>query len=748
MTVDELKNAKYQHEQLCKRDKKNIEAWIALARINMALGLLDEARSNCNKVIKLRPGQPDALHLLGKVYQSLGEFAKAEKYYNKVIALKPKDVGTYNSMAMLMHSNSQFDQAKKYYKQSLNIDSGQHTILFNLAAILQEQGNSLEAIEYYQKAIEIKPDYAKALANLGYLFRVNGNLEKADELYSKALEHAPSIAEIHFNHGLTLYELNRYTEAETCFNKSVELNAKYTDAYIALADLKLSSGEIDEALKICESANEIIQNNHDLLSHTGYIYSKSDDTNKAIKFLERANKTDPLNTRTLYRLSNLYFSNDKIDLALNYAGDALKSDPANSDVNHLLGKIHKRQGNYDTALKYYQNALVNDLQNESIIADTADIQEIRGEYDKALDLIRPFVIKQGVSHSILTVYSALSHHFNTQSDAIKLLEKYVQNHDVQMSIDIHRELGKHYDKNGQYDKAIAHYHLFNDGLRSTSNEWIKNYSSDNMITKCETLIQNHQNDFWSNISSSLNQSERPVFVIGMPRSGTSLTEQILSSHPDVYGAGELTTIPDIVNDLSENAGNKQNFPAFLNNISRESLESSSIRYLDVLDKYNKTASRVIDKMPTNFWYVGLISTLFPKAKIIHIKRHPLDACLSIYFQWFGASMPFTTNLSDIGKYYKVYSMMMDYWKRIFDVQIFEVKYDDLVVDPDTNIRNMIKFCGLEWDQRCLEFYKNERDVNTPSYDQVRQPLYTKSSGRWKNYNEYIGDLRRILDISD
>lgn len=748
MTVDELKKAKYQYELLCKSDKKNSEAWLNLARINQALGLFDEARLNCNKVIKQRPNHAQALHLLGCIFQSSGDLVKSEKYFKKLITFKPRDTIAYNSLAMLFHSSGEFIDAENYYKQSLDIDSNQHAILFNLGSVLQEQGKSSFAIEFYQKALVIKPDYAKALANLAYLFRINGDLVKAGEFYNKALIYAPDIADIHFNLGLTLYELNDYAIAENHFNKAIELNAEYTDAYIALAGLKLSVVGVGEALAICKSAENRIQNNHDLLSYMGYLYSESGEIAKAIDCLEKANKLEPFDIRTLHLLGNIYLGNDEMPTALKYANNAFEADPANADVNHLLGKIHKRTGDYDAALKYYQTALAADLKNETILADTADIYEIRGEYAKALDLIKPFVAELDVSPNLLTVYSALSRHFNTQSDAIDLMERYVNNHDLQESIDVHKELGKHFDKSGQYDSAIKHYHLFNDGLRLASKEWVKRYSSDNEIIEVEHWIKKYQKDFWRAVPASGNQSERPVFVIGMPRSGTSLTEQILSTHPDVCGAGELTIIPDIVRKLSEDSENKQRFPEFLNKISEDALEGSAIRYLDGLDKYTKTASRVIDKMPTNFWYLGLISVLFPKSKIIHIKRHPLDTCLSIYFQKFGASMPFTTNLTDIGKHYIAYSMLMDYWGSVLEVPILEVRYDDLVVEPEKNIKKMIEFCDLEWDQRCLEFYKNERDVNTPSYDQVRQPLYTKSSGRWKNYDDHIYDLKSVLNIFD
>jgi len=743
MNVEELNKAKIQYTQYCKRDKKNPDAWMSLARINKELGFLEEAKLNCIKVLKLRPRHFNAIELLGGVYQALGDNAKAEKNFNKLIEFKPKEARSYNAMAMFMHSNGQLNFAEKFYQQSLALDSKQHFIFFNMASVKQELGDLGAAIDYYQQAINLKPDYAKAFSNLAYIYRLNGELEKSYGFYQKALGFISDIPDIHYNLGLVQRELNLTVDAKLSLNKAIELNPGYADAYIALAEMNFSAGDISAALSVCYSALRMLPNDHDVLSYTGYLNSESGDANSAIINLKKAVKSGPANIRSLHLLSSVFFTNDKPDKALKYARDALKLSPNDSDVNHLLGNIYKRSGDYDKALTCFQTAHEADHSNYSIVADIADIFEIRGEYDEALAFIKPFILKSDVTQNILTVYSSLSAHYKNENHAIELMLNYVDNNELENSIDVHKELGKKYDKASHYDLAFKHYHEFNEGMRLDNKEWVSKYSVDNDLNEVDECVVNYKKDFWNSINSSGNQTERPVFVIGMPRSGTSLTEQILSTHPDVFGAGELTDIPKIVEDLMKH---KQRHPEFLRNMTETRLSEAADKYLLALNEHSETAQRVIDKMPTNFWYVGLISSLFPKAKIIHIQRHPMDTCLSIYFQKFGASMPFTTKLVDIGKHYNAYSKLMGYWKNVLDIPMLDISYDDLVVEPEENIRTMVSFCGLEWDARCLEFYKNKRDVNTPSYDQVRQPLYTKSSGRWRNYSVHLEELKKVLSL--
>ena len=243
---------------------------------------------------------------------------------------------------------------------------------------------------------------------------------------------------------------------------------------------------------------------------------------------------------------------------------------------------------------------------------------------------------------------------------------------------------------------------------------------------------------------SANRSKLPVFIVGMPRSGTSLVEQILASHPQVCGAGELEDAHGMTVTLATMLGGKIAYPACLTSAKRRHLDELAQRYLAKLSKFSRTAMRVTDKMPHNFMALGLIELLFPGAHIIHCKRDPVDTCLSIYGLEFNTNHPYADNLEHLGAYYLEYLRLMEHWKTVLSVPILEVQYEELVADQEGVSRQMVEFCGLPWDVRCLNFHQAERVVTTHSYDQVRRPIYKQSVARWKNYESHLAPLIAAL----
>jgi hypothetical protein len=238
-----------------------------------------------------------------------------------------------------------------------------------------------------------------------------------------------------------------------------------------------------------------------------------------------------------------------------------------------------------------------------------------------------------------------------------------------------------------------------------------------------------------------------VFIVGMPRSGTTLVEQILASHPAVFGAGELDDIRQISAALPSLLGSANPYPECLAQAGQSSLTKIADRYLVHLRGLSSDARRITDKMPTNFLHLGLIELLFPQARVIHVIRHPLDTCVSCYFEEFTTTNSYAYDLEQMGIYYKQYERIMRHWKDVLKIRMLDVRYEELVDNQENICRQMIEFCDLEWDDRVLRFYETKRDVATPSFDQVRQPLYRKSIGRWKNYERHLGPLMRVLGTS-
>ena len=253
-------------------------------------------------------------------------------------------------------------------------------------------------------------------------------------------------------------------------------------------------------------------------------------------------------------------------------------------------------------------------------------------------------------------------------------------------------------------------------------------------------------NFFINAPKSTNLTERPVFIVGMPRSGSTLTEQILCSHPDVYGAGEIITFPRIIRDLPNYLGARSVYPESLSRLTVEILDNLSECYLKEINLLNNEKQRVTDKTLANYLYLGLISLMFPNARIIHCKRDPRDTCLSIFFQNFDESHNYATRLENLGSYYNQYDRLMKHWKSLVKVPIYEVQYEELIDNQEKISRELVDFIGLEWNEKVLKFYDTKRVVVTASYDQVRQKIYKKSAKRWKNYEKHIEPLVKTLGI--
>ncbi len=236
----------------------------------------------------------------------------------------------------------------------------------------------------------------------------------------------------------------------------------------------------------------------------------------------------------------------------------------------------------------------------------------------------------------------------------------------------------------------------------------------------------------------------------MPRSGTSLTEQILATHPEVFGAGELAKMGEIATSLPGWLEKNIPFPEIVLELNEDVLNKAAQEYLDFIDSLSGGVFlHVTDKMPQNFVYMGLMALVFPEVKIIHCKRNPYDTCLSNYFQHFAAAgLSFAYNLEDLGHYYRLYLDIMQHWREVLPVKFYESQYEDLVNNPKEKVRELLEFCGLSWYEGCLEFHKTKRDVKTASYDQVRKPLYKKSVARWKRYEKYLEPLRKVLEADD
>jgi len=470
----------------------------------------------------------------------------------------------------------------------------------------------------------------------------------------------------------------------------------------------------------------------------GLLEKDKGNSSKAIDLYQQTLELHPDYADAHYNLANILQIFGATKSAENHYRKAIECNPNHVAAMHGLGQLLSSQGEIDSALELLENARRLQPTSQDISAAIADIYEKLGNHEMALAVLEPLLKSQLISPGVSLSYAKSAPYFNKHEDAIKILKRQLINSALpsQIKAEIHFSLGNLLDSIDDFEEAFENFKLGNATRTSTTDE--ASFIQLRGIQK-QFTCDKHEQASRSNVPSS-----KPVFIVGMPRSGTTLVEQIVSSHPLISGAGELSYIGDILNSFPERFGSSRNYPTCMDELSVADLNTLAQEYLKNLSKHAPDATRITDKMPHNFLHLGLIDRLFPNSRIIHCVRSPMDTCLSIYFHNFSGNHPYTNNLRALGEYYKGYIELMNHWKRIIRIPLMEVVYEDLVENQEAVSRNMISFCEVDWDQQCLRFNESERIVNTPSYDQVRQPIYTKSINRWKNYEKHLEPLITAL----
>lgn len=363
----------------------------------------------------------------------------------------------------------------------------------------------------------------------------------------------------------------------------------------------------------------------------------------------------------------------------------------------------------------------------------ATLLERLGQHEEAHEIISRLISGGPPNTALAVAYAAVSRHCGEEAEAVSLIDRLFAAGKLSsmQQLELHFAAGGLLDDLGLFDRAFPHYEKGNAlAPRRYSAEADRNYF--------DGIMRDYSLECMKQAPRSRLRTEKPVFIVGMPRSGTSLVEQILASHPRVHGAGELRSMQRISEEIAaklhaQGAGCASD----LEQSTVDALAGEQLAYLESLAPAG--VARISDKMPHNFLHLGLIKLLFPEARIIHCERDPLDTCLSIYFQYFGGSNEYAYSLNSLGEHYCRYRALMAHWKAL-GIEMYTVCYEELVSEPENIIQELIAFLGLEWDARCLDFHKSSRQTLTASYGQVRNPIHTGSIGRWKRYEKHLQPL--------
>lgn len=605
--------------------------------------------------------------------------------------------------------------------------------------LLQQQRHP-EARDACIRLCKHHPNDAEAWFLLGAIQGQLGNFSDAEGCCRTALTLQPTHPLLHYNLAIALLNQNRPSAAIPHFKEAIRLNPGYAEAHADLGNALQLQGEVIEALACYEQALRYNSNVAPIHFNAGNAHKKLNNREKAIACYRRALQLQPNLTDAYVELGKLLLSCYRYQDVIALMTKAVAILPNSAELPFILGTAHQEQGETDQALACYQCALDIEPGHEGALSSMAGVLGFQGKYQEARALLLPLITRPHPDVTAVIIFGHFAHRYDSEDDAIRLIDSCLLRNDLSNDTrsKLHFALAKIHDRHNNYDSAFENF-------RSANEYKDAQYSPMAFTRVINALKETFNHDTIERLPRSTEQSDLPVFVVGMPRSGTSLVEQILASHPMVFGAGELHAINDLVLSLPATLHSDLPYPLCIKSGTQEAFTAVARQYIDDLsDRSGGGMARVTDKMPHNFLHLGLIDLLFPGARIIHCLRDPLDTCLSCYFHNFSGEHAYAYNLDSLGTYYRQYERLMAHWRSVIRIPMLEVRYEDVVSNTEEASRILVDFCGLPWDDRCLRFHESQRTVATASHDQVRRPIYHSSVGRWKHYEAFLEPLKAAL----
>jgi tetratricopeptide (TPR) repeat protein len=606
--------------------------------------------------------------------------------------------------AVQWHQVGKLDLAENEYVRVLRAQPDQFDALHGLGTLQAQQSRYGEALQNLSAAVKLRPNDIGALSNLGIAYANLGRSSEALSCYDRALALKPDFPEALANRGDALRSLKRPEEALDSYNRAVALSPGVADIFNNRSGAFRDLNRIQEALEDCERALALKPDHVGAHNNRGCALQNLNRLAEAIVCFDEALAIDP------------------------------KFIPAHVNRGHVLkdsGRARAALDNYDKALALMPDCAEAHDGKGLALMELGRLEEAKQSIEKAV-AISPR--KAGFYYNLTTVMriGPDDRRFHTMLD----LAKAPQSLDGGEQIFLQFALAKTFAGIGDHERSFQHLERGNTLKRKQII-----YNETPIIGSLKRIKKAFSIKTMQQYARLGDPSDAPLFIVGMPRSGTTLVEQILAAHPKIFAAGETDDFAKAMLACGGPIANGINFPESVSQTSPNAWRDLGERYIERVRSYAPDAERIVNKLPENFRLVGFIRLAFPNARIIHTRRHPVDTCLSCYSHLFTGYIPYAYDLGELGRYYKAYQTLTEHWRQILPPDAWlEVQYEKLVADFEPQARRIISHCGLDWDDRCLTFHQVERQVRTASAVQVRKPIYAESVGRWRPYKFFLDPL--------
>ena len=608
-------------------------------------------------------------------------------------------------------------------------------------AVIERLLNRPEDAQHTIAALHaIDPKHGRAFQEKGHHKMTKKELQPAIEAYESAVARDPALI-LSWKALIGLHAMGNNSIGAGTAKAHVERLQVLPQELLNISSL-INEERFDKAESLCR--NFLQQDPHNveamrLLAAIGIGMGITDD---AEQLLEAALKFDPGFHLGRFDYVGVLQTRQKFEAAFKHAGYLKEAKPDDLNFQRLYANICLNVGRNEEAIEIYNKVLGADPENPQILLMCGHAAKTIGRVQESIDYYRRcYTAKPDYGDAFWSLANLKTYTLSDDELAIAQHSEAASQSTTTDRIHLCFALGKAFEDRRNFSLSFEYYERGNQLKQSELG-----YHSDLVTTEVDTQIAVCNSTLIEIKSTSGHPAPDPIFIVGLPRSGSTLLEQILASHSEIDGTFELPNILNTVVKLNGRRmkGDMANYPGIMQELNDEQLSDLGKTYIEETKIHRANAPFFTDKMPNNFRHIGLIKMILPNAKIIDARREPMACCFSGFKQFFARGQAYTYGLQEIGQYYKDYVRLMNHWDQVLPGQILKVQYENVVADLETEVSRMLEFCGLEMQSACLEFHKTDRLVRTPSSEQVRQPIYQKGLHQWKEYSKFLQPLRKAL----